>query len=149
MLYDITDISKLEGSTAKVDIVFTPEFDRPGGCPVEKIEEVHLKGVITNNGGIFQFNGRYNLHYIDLCARCLEEFEGELESELAVDFSWPEKSTDAEMYSFTGYRIPLGVAVEDSIILNVPSKNLCSENCKGLCQVCGTNLNYKQCDCQV
>jgi uncharacterized protein len=37
--------------------------------------------------------------------------------------------------------------VREAVILSVPAKPLCSENCKGLCPVCGTDLNRSTCSC--
>ena len=38
--------------------------------------------------------------------------------------------------------------VLESVMLDVPNKLLCSENCKGLCPVCGQDLNVKECGCK-
>ena len=37
--------------------------------------------------------------------------------------------------------------VTDAVLLNYPSKLLCSDSCKGICQICGRNLNREQCGC--
>ena len=37
----------------------------------------------------------------------------------------------------------------EALILDFPTKNLCSEDCKGLCPVCGVNLNKETCDCEM
>jgi len=39
--------------------------------------------------------------------------------------------------------------IRDQILLNIPMKPLCSEDCKGLCTICGTDLNYSECGCIV
>ena len=38
--------------------------------------------------------------------------------------------------------------VENLLLLKLPMKFLCDEECKGLCPVCGTNLNTSECDCK-
>jgi len=38
--------------------------------------------------------------------------------------------------------------LKDNIILNLPVKKVCDDNCKGLCPRCGVNLNEKTCDCK-
>ena len=48
---------------------------------------------------------------------------------------------------FSGEQIDIGEAVRDGMLLSLPMKNLCSDACKGLCPVCGTDLNYDQCGC--
>jgi uncharacterized protein len=37
--------------------------------------------------------------------------------------------------------------IENNIILTLPIKRLCKEDCKGLCHKCGTNLNFSTCHC--
>lgn len=38
--------------------------------------------------------------------------------------------------------------IENNIIIELPIKRLCKENCKGLCQQCGVNLNFSKCKCE-
>ena len=38
--------------------------------------------------------------------------------------------------------------VREDIFLTLPSKILCKEDCKGVCQFCGANLNEGQCSCK-
>jgi len=45
--------------------------------------------------------------------------------------------------------IDLTQDIRDLLILELPSKILCSEDCKGLCVNCGVNLNYETCNCKV
>ena len=51
-----------------------------------------------------------------------------------------------------GYRyysdLDLDELLTEDLLLDVPSKFLCSPDCKGLCPSCGKNLNHGDCDCQ-
>ena len=38
--------------------------------------------------------------------------------------------------------------MHEQFVLTLPMKPLCSDDCKGLCPVCGTNLNRGTCDCK-
>ena len=44
--------------------------------------------------------------------------------------------------------LDLDLIAQDDILLELPIRMLCSEDCKGLCPVCGCNLNREQCGCQ-
>ena len=46
------------------------------------------------------------------------------------------------------YQLPLDELVEEELILNLPSKNLCRKDCRGLCPKCGRNLNEGLCGCR-
>ena len=46
-----------------------------------------------------------------------------------------------------GYNLDVDKLVYGETLLNWPSRVLCSEDCKGLCKVCGQNLNQGTCNC--
>jgi len=79
------------------------------------------------------------------CDRCLKEFK------YTVEFSFTEyykESPDDTQYKYSGETIELGDMLTDNIILNLPTKLLCEQDCKGLCPKCGANLNEGQCGCE-
>ena len=86
------------------------------------------------------------------CGRCLETFEKNLELPLRVHLS-PSKAVeieDSEDENFAFYKgeeINLGNILREILMLEIPLRYLCSENCKGLCARCGQNLNLKSCAC--
>ena len=47
-----------------------------------------------------------------------------------------------------GYMLNLSELVESDILLELPTKMLCKEECKGLCQNCGKDLNEGSCNCK-
>ena len=93
---------------------------------------VNLKGSIT---GIIEVQ----------CSRCLEPLDYQLNVEFDEDFS--KLVHNEEIYPIEEESIELKDMVIDNIILSMPFKFLCSIECKGLCPVCGKNLNKHQCDC--
>jgi len=94
------------------------------------------------------------------CDRCLEDFTLKIDdkfdyvlflTKIQVDSKHKEfklKKDDMEIDFLEENIIPLKDVVFGQIYLNIPIKKLCSENCKGLCPVCGTNLNFNTCDCK-
>ncbi|MBS7259968.1 MAG: DUF177 domain-containing protein [Eubacteriales bacterium] len=83
------------------------------------------------------------------CTKCNEEFE----QDFSVDFSErfiktsENEAEELECYPFNGETLDLNKMVFDLIILNAPLYGLCKPDCKGLCPVCGCNLNTMQCSC--
>lgn len=59
--------------------------------------------------------------------------------------SFPSRLADEETYS--GKEIDLEPALREQLILALPPYPVCQEGCKGLCPVCGTNLNERECGC--
>ena len=90
-----------------------------------------------------------DLDYESFCSRCLTSVKGHLQIKnrrrMVVDPLKEEEDTIliGEDYSF----IPEEEA-RNQIILEFPERFLCSENCKGLCPVCGCNLNVQNCNCE-
>ena len=72
----------------------------------------------------------------DFCIRCMASFY--LEGEEAVEGYYP----------YNNNLVDMTIPAEQEIILNLPTRVLCKEDCKGLCSICGTNLNEKSCDCE-
>ena len=87
------------------------------------------------------------------CDRCLEDVEVTIPVAIDYEFRIDQEQIvpDAdEEYSFLSedYReLNLDRMVHDEILVNWPDKVLCRENCKGICPVCGQNLNDKDCGC--
>jgi uncharacterized protein len=55
---------------------------------------------------------------------------------------------EEEDYFFNGRELEPDKAVADSIILDIPSRITCREDCAGVCPSCGTNLNKGKCKCK-
>ncbi len=83
------------------------------------------------------------------CARCLEEFDSDIELELCELFLAPghETKEDDDSYRMSGREIHLEQMLRDAIALTLPLNPLCRSDCKGLCATCGSNLNEGECDC--
>ncbi len=87
------------------------------------------------------------------CDRCLKEFSSPVTSEFRSVYVWEQNDTqENKQHEFhvlpPGTNI-IGIAedVREFLLLAVPQKILCSEECKGLCPKCGANWNEKACDC--
>lgn len=81
------------------------------------------------------------------CDRCLDTVHKQIVLPFSQTF-FKDGVADDE-YCYSGSKLDATKAVEDEIILSLPTLLLCSENCKGLCPKCGTNLNKSQCDCNL
>jgi uncharacterized protein len=92
------------------------------------------------------------------CVRCLKEFSSPISSTLDLtllsmegDASEEEvelKEEDMESGFFEGGEIHLSELACEQVFLDMPAQPLCGEGCKGLCPVCGKDLNLGLCQCQ-
>jgi uncharacterized protein len=87
-----------------------------------------------------------------ICDRCGKAFKQMVNSKykmiyLLRSIEGAEEEINITYLSPDTHMIDISKDVRDYMILSVPMKRLCKENCKGLCVKCGADLNEKQCDC--
>ncbi|OQX87256.1 hypothetical protein B6D60_04220, partial [candidate division KSB1 bacterium 4484_87] len=91
-------------------------------------------------------------HYV--CDRCLEEFDQNLESAFRVYIVHKlqegvhEENDEYRVLDEHEESIEIAGDVVESLLLEVPMKHVCKENCLGLCPTCGANLNLGPCGCK-
>lgn len=92
------------------------------------------------------------------CSRCLKEFPLVVDERFTVFYTEDRPGTllDPELElaehdllsaGFTGDEISLVPEISDQVLMQIPMKPLCDERCKGLCPVCGADLNESDCSC--
>jgi uncharacterized protein len=118
------------------------------------VREHHGKHKLIND---IRVAGGFSTKMELLCARCLEPISCEVAKKF--DLLYRPQGSDAgkEELSVTaaeadiGYYQGEGLLLEDAlkeqVLLALPAKQVCSEDCKGLCPHCGRNLNTESCDC--
>lgn len=77
------------------------------------------------------------------CVRCLTVWEAVIEAEGTQHFG---KAPDEDGYAITEGRVDLSGPATDEMALAMPAAPLCRQSCKGLCPICGTDLNSEPCD---
>src|SRR5699024_9751279 len=109
---------------------------------------VHIRGSIyaTEDGVYLSSNLTYE--YIENCARCLTEFSEEIETVLSAKIienaNQQNEDDDDEIiidYDKRSEDLKIEDAIDLAILLSIPMKSVCSEECEGLCAKCGKNLN--------
>jgi uncharacterized protein len=81
------------------------------------------------------------------CVRCLSNFHQSLDIDFTELFAFSLRSvTDSGLLLPEDGHIDLTPLVREYMFLEVPISPLCSPDCKGLCPVCGENLNESNCD---
>ena len=108
---------------------------------------------ITNLGDrVVLIEGSVKLSIIILCSRCLKELEYSMDISInkEVDFKLTkeERAKDLDEANYISeYNLDVDILIKDEIIIGLPMSLLCSDECKGICMHCGTNLNEGSCDC--
>lgn len=88
------------------------------------------------------------------CDRCLAEFQMELDARSPMLYVLGSSATvpkvdDADLVYVPAGTTDLDVSTElrDFVILALPGKSLCREDCRGICPGCGSDLNRQPCTC--
>jgi DUF177 domain-containing protein len=107
----------------------------PAGSPVEvqlRLEAV-MEGVLAT--------GRARVALVGECARCLEPIEDDLHVELQELYVYPESDAgEDEASRLEGELLDLEPVLRDSVVLALPFRPVCAEDCPGLCPECGARL---------
>ncbi|MFD3156527.1 YceD family protein [Haloimpatiens sp. FM7330] len=147
MKIDISDLLKRKITKQHLELNFQEENLNVGGEVIEFSKPVNLDITLRNLENVITLNGNLKAEVILTCSRCLEKFNFTVEVELNEKISNNQENKDDDVIFIHNSKLDLNDIVCTNIIMALPIKRLCKEDCKGLCQVCGANLNYSQCDC--
>lgn len=166
MKIDISGITRVNGASG--DVAFDGIIKDLNSLEKDfKFGPADFRGKIVNTLGILKLSGRLKVNYTAECYRCLKTLEGKLNINIAEDFINSEDNKnsevnngsefkkdnevnrDSEAYTYSGNSLDIEKALKDNIILELPMKQLCSLDCKGLCSKCGIDLNNGTCSCMV
>ena len=109
--------------------------------------------LVTNTSGALLVEGTVRGVGTTECARCLEEFDVDVEGDIEGYFVMEEQARPEDMdedeFDYLGEdeEIDLGPLIQAAILVDLPLLPLCDEDCRGICQDCGVNLNKVQCGC--
>lgn len=107
---------------------------------------VKVDGRVYNRAGVVYLEYSVDFTLNIICDRCLKEFDRDYH----FDFDHivvPSISGDNDDYIVAeGESIELNEIALTDLLLQLPTKNLCKDDCKGLCMICGCDLNEGQCD---
>ena len=115
---------------------------------IDFAKETHVAGTYVFDGNGFTLDAVADTTLKASCARCGKAFAERVEFPVRERFSKACDPESDEMYPYAGDRIDLTRAVLDNLYLHLPIASVCSEDCKGLCPVCGADRNKTACNCQ-
>ncbi len=92
------------------------------------------------------FTGKFSAGMTLECVRCLKEFEHALNWDMTELYAFNEKSvSDSGLLVPENAQIDLEPLIREYALLEVPISPICKLDCKGLCAVCGQDLNIADC----
>ena len=146
MKLDVAEGTFPPGESRTFSFVVAPEsLDSEDGGQHFRTE-VRVNGTVMNTGDFLRVAGTVRTSKQFICDRCLAEGEREIALDFSEDYAKTPGDTD-EAVLYDGDAIILDDLVRDTLLVAEPLRELCKSDCKGLCPICGQNLNEGQCDC--
>lgn len=125
-------------------------FDsKMGQFPIVKKAPFVMKFTNENNKRLL-IQGETEVTIAIPCDRCLEEVGRAISIviEKEIDLTGDSEETAIENLDYmTGTSLDVDQLIFGEILVGWPMKNLCREDCKGICKRCGANLNQTECQC--
>lgn len=122
--------------------------------PMEVLDEtvrfqpIEITGTVTGSDEAVSVEATISATVKTRCSRCLTDVAVPIRTEVREAFTASEQNSEEDAYPLSGTVADLEPMVRDALLLELPIKILCREECPGLCPVCGVDLNQSDCLCQ-
>ena len=146
MIIEMGYLFNRKGSTLPVELVEKIDDVKDYPDVVEFVEPVRIEGTLKNEDDVFVLDAKGVTTALMECSSCLAPVRKELSFEIKERFAHTGRD-DEETETFTGDQIDLADFVKRGIIGELPMRVECREDCKGLCPICGKDLNDGDCGC--
>ncbi|SDK43719.1 YceD family protein [Natronincola ferrireducens] len=121
------------------------------GDVLKVIEPIEIIGTVYNVGNKIFLNCSIETDLEVNCGRCLKSFTYPLKTKMDVELiqedEVQEEDYSDDIITYKDNTIDFSEIAKEQIITSIPMKVVCSKDCKGLCEACGTDLNIEPCRC--
>ena len=147
MVFQLKQLFHREGDVLPVDYEIPPQalsqirgyrFDQP----------VHVTGAFRNRAGIVTLELTVSCMLTAECDRCLELFHRPYSFSFTHTVVLSVNRDNDEYIVAQDAQLDVDEVALTDLLLQLPTKLLCREDCRGLCPGCGVNLNYEVCRCK-
>ncbi|MCM1133458.1 MAG: DUF177 domain-containing protein [Ruminococcus flavefaciens] len=147
MKISLKQLFSITGESVNIDYdIQTDELSGIKGCVFNT--PVSVKGRIFNKAGVVYLKFTLDFALLITCDRCLRELVRNYHFE-CDHIVVPSVSGDNDEYIVADSEsIELNDIAVTDLLIQLPTKNLCKDDCKGLCMVCGCDLNESTCEHQ-
>ncbi len=150
MLLQLTQVFDIEGEKASVSFPLDlNDCEVDGFHPFD--HPVSVRAQAVNRAGIVTLSYSIASAIHLRCDRCLAVFPYSLdiaEKRVLVRKIQNTEGIDEDYTEVADDTLDVSELAREAVLLSLPSKILCKEDCKGLCPKCGINLNEKTCGCR-
>lgn len=145
MKIDIQDIFYSTGSLKSFET--TVDLSGEEYSDYQEFESpVSVKGTFRNRSGVVTLDIHLSAALCCVCDRCLQSFIWTVSKNFHHVVT--SQQEDSDIIIDKNGMVDISMLIWEDILLEMPSKMLCTENCVGICPVCGKNLNDGLCPCE-
>jgi uncharacterized protein len=151
------ELENLEGGKGDFAHVYQPDELNPVDERVRLTAPAAVTGKVRLSGNEVFVSGHVDTRAQVECDRCLQPVEAPVSADFTLEYitgseyesSEVAELTEAEMSVavFDGEGLDVDEIVKEQILLAVPTRMLCREDCKGICPECGIDRNTGECSC--
>lgn len=144
-MLDISQIITNDGASQNINSAIDCKSISFNGQDICFTAPVKVEGVIKNVSGVLCLELDCLAEFDTQCARCLDSVHKVLNFHVSERLA---REASDDVIIIDSHEFDLDETVMKSFCSELPINFLCGENCKGLCHVCGCNLNHTKCDCE-
>lgn len=155
------DIATLELHPIEFDASFVPgelNFSGSGWIQEGRLDATGVVEMLEPAGSrTIRVCGTIATKMQSTCARCLELVEIDLEEEMRLLYFSMSADADVQKHEVAGDQVDMGFyeepgpelvdVLQEQVMLLLPMRSVCKDECKGICEQCGINRNEEKCDC--
>ena len=150
MVIDINPI--LKGEKNEIEVNYDLKINDDIG-DVSFPDAFFVKGNVKDMAGYIALSLEADVKYSTNCARCLIPLKETMlvtfnKTVVTEEIALRNEDNDDYIISKDGF-VDADEALIEQILLELPLRHLCKDDCKGLCQKCGANLNVESCSCDL
>lgn len=157
MIIDLRDL-QLRDEPLEIEALFTDEELSVSSRVAALSGMVNAHMTVRLSGECVRVTGGLEADLVVTCSRCAAQFPSHVAKSFSLEY-WPDpqlgpdaeelelKYADLDIGFYRNEELDLSAVVSEQIVLEVPMKPMCRDNCKGLCDQCGADLNLGDCGC--
>ena len=152
------ELDKLEGKSAKFAHTYGPDELVLDDEHMRLIEPPQVTARINRSDHEVRVSGQITARAELDCDRCLKGIEVPIEASFDVSYVAAQdyvetdaaelQAEDLSLSVYEDQAIEVDDLVREQVLLALPTRALCTEDCKGLCPICGANRNEMSCECE-
>ena len=152
------DLKRTDNAPVAFDLKIEPDDIKLDSDLARVNGVVNVAGTVSNGEDITIIEADVSAPIVIDCSRCLKEIPESRELSFRTAYSLSEDLEEEQEVELDLDDLELSISDEDEvdlidivreqIILNLPAHPLCKQDCKGLCEVCGGDLNKVNCNCK-